>query len=338
MKKVKIFQILFVIVLVVILLTSGILYFLNSRTKLNESYVNGNTAGNLYNGGLFCENGDTLYFANPADHFRLYSMPIDGGPAKKLSKDTVTFINADKNYIYYARNNKNDNSDFSFLRWNNNSLCRIKKNGKNFVVVENEPSMYVSLLGNYLYYLHYDKDTATSMYRVKIDGSEKEMVEDQPYYTCSTNGSYLYYNGLKNDHHIYSLNTATGNSQTLYDGNCWMPIVDGNVAYYMDVDHNYRLAKVNLNTKETQILTDERIDCFNLYGDYIYYARNEEPALCRMKIDGSEQEELIDGMFTDINITSHFVYFRQLNEPNTFYRTPTSGDAKVTVFRPTVEK
>ncbi len=323
--------------LLLIFMVLGAVHYFNGRTKFNDSYVNGNTAGNLYNGGLFCEYDGILYFANPNDHFRLYSMPVTGGTAEKICDDTVTFLNVDEHYIYYARNNKTDNSDFSFLRWNNNSLCRINKNGKNRVILDSDPSMYASLLGDYLYYLHYDKETATSMYRVKIDGSEKELVEDQPYYTCSTNGSYLYYNGLENDRNIYSLNTQTDHRQTLFEGNCWMPVVDGNTAYFMDVSDNYCLTRVDLNTGETRVLTEERIDCFNVYGSYIYYARNEEPALCRMKIDGSENEVIAEGIYTDINVTSRFVYFRELNDEEHIYYTPVLGAPNVLIFNPSTD-
>lgn len=317
-----------------ILLASGILYNLNKKTRFNDSYVNGNTAGNLYNGGLFCEYGDTVYFANPDDNFTLYSMPSKGGTAKKLCNDTVTFLNVDEHYIYYAKNNKNTNSDFSFLHWNNNSLCRIKKNGKDRVTLDNDPSMYVSLFGNYLYYLHYDTDTATTLYCVKIDGSEQKMVDKNPYFTCSAKEKTMYYNGLENDHHLYAFNTETKTSHTIYNGNCWMPVIDGNTAYFLDVENDYCLTRLDLNTKETRALTTERVDCFNLYGSYIYYARNEDPALCRIKIDGSDNTEIKSGIFTDINVTSRFVYFRQLDEPDTIYCTPTNGLPSVTVFKP----
>ncbi len=202
---------------VLLIIAIWLIHFFHTKTRFNDTYVNGNTAGNLYNGGMFCEYDGTVYFANPDDNYRLYSMSLNGDDVKKLSNDTATFINADEHYIYYARNNKAENSDFSFLRWNNNSLCRInRKNGKGRVILDPEPSMYASLLGNYMYYLHYDKDTATTMYRVKIDGKEKEQVKDQPYYTCSANGNYLYYNGLENDRHIYSMNAETKSSNQIF--------------------------------------------------------------------------------------------------------------------------
>ena len=43
--------------LLVLIITASVLKHLDSRTLYNESFVNGNSAGNLYNGGLFCESG-----------------------------------------------------------------------------------------------------------------------------------------------------------------------------------------------------------------------------------------------------------------------------------------
>ena len=53
----------------VILLAAGcvFLYRYINRIRYNDGYVNGNTAGNLYNEGYFCEKDGIVYFANPAD-------------------------------------------------------------------------------------------------------------------------------------------------------------------------------------------------------------------------------------------------------------------------------
>ena len=105
-------------VLVLALIISGIaINILSSRVKYNTTYVNGNTSGNLYNAGLFCESNGTIFFANPDDKYSLYSMDITGGNLKKLSKDTATYINADDNYVYYVRNNEKENTDYSFFSY-----------------------------------------------------------------------------------------------------------------------------------------------------------------------------------------------------------------------------
>ena len=106
-----------------------------SKTIMNTGYVNGNTGSNLYNNGLFCEHGDTLFFSNPDDGLRLYSMNRDGSDLKRLSDDRVTSINADDHYVYYCRSNAHDQSQFSFLHVDTNSLCRLtQKNGKLLVL------------------------------------------------------------------------------------------------------------------------------------------------------------------------------------------------------------
>lgn len=52
MKK-KISIIIAVIVVIALIAAAVIFHYLSNRTHFNEGYVNGNTAGNLYNGGLF---------------------------------------------------------------------------------------------------------------------------------------------------------------------------------------------------------------------------------------------------------------------------------------------
>ena len=77
MKK-KISIIIAVIVIIALIAAAAIFHYLSNRTHFNEGYGNGNTAGNLYNGGLFCEYDGTVYFSNPSDGGKLYSMSPDG--------------------------------------------------------------------------------------------------------------------------------------------------------------------------------------------------------------------------------------------------------------------
>ena len=164
--------------IVIVASVFSVVYHYQNKTKYNESYVNGNTAGNLYNAGLFCESNGTVFFANPDDKYRLYSMDLDGSNLAKLSDDTVMYINADSHYVYYVRNNEHNSTHFNFFSFNNNSLCRIRRDGKQLVVLDPDPCIYASLVGNYIYYLHYDKDHATTLYKVGIDGEDRQMVND----------------------------------------------------------------------------------------------------------------------------------------------------------------
>ena len=86
---------------VLCVLALGITVFFNLKSKetiYNTYYVNGNTAGNLYNAGMFCENNGVVFFANPDDHNALYAMDIDGSNLKKLSNDSATYAAAQAAY------------------------------------------------------------------------------------------------------------------------------------------------------------------------------------------------------------------------------------------------
>lgn len=318
-------------------LAVGIIAMQNSKkTKLNDSYVNGNTAGNLYNAGLVCEYNGIVYFANPSDEYRLYSMNSDGTDLKKINDDVATFINADAHYLYYIRNNPRTTGAFSFLQTNSDSLCRINRDGKGDVLIlEPEPSLYASLIGNYIYYLRYDKEDATSLYKIKIDGTEQRQISHQPYFTCCTNGQYLLYNGLDGEHYIRQFDTTDYTETVLSTSNTWMPTVIGNTAYFIDVDNNYSLAREDLTDNSKVTLTTDRIDCYHVYGSYIYFQRNSrtEPALCRIRTDGSDYEVIMDGVYTDINADSTYIYFRDFNS-HVSYRVPVLDNSAVEIFNP----
>ena len=84
----------------------------------------------------------------------------------------------------------------------------------------------------------------------QIDGKEKEQVEKQSYFTASTDGQYIYYNGLTDNHNIYEMDTSNDHAKVIYEGNCWMPVKDGNNLYFMDCENDYRIAKVDLTNGE----------------------------------------------------------------------------------------
>lgn len=108
----------------------------------------------------------------------------------------------------------------------------------------------------------------------------------------------------------------------------------------MDIDNNYRISRIDLTTGSKEFLTDSRVDCYNISGDYLYYQRSSptNPAFCRVKLDGSSQpEEIRSGNYTNICVTSDFVYFASFESQSTIYQIPTSNSTVVTLFNPSVQ-
>jgi hypothetical protein len=265
-------------------------------------------------------------------------MDLDGSNLKKLCSDTVMYINADSHYVYYVRNNDRASATYGFFSFNNNSLCRITREGKNIKVLDPDPCIYATLIGNYIYYLHYDSETATTLYKVGIDGEERQNVYTPYLFTCSTLGQYFYSSGTQTDGALYEYDTTSDQMTKIYDCNCYKPIVSGdNNVYYLDVDQNNALVHTNIQSDNPITLTTDSIDLYNVYGSYIYYQRYDEenPALCMIKNDGSDFRVLADGNYSSINITSHYIYFKDFKTGTVFY-TPTDNPGQISVFNPGV--
>ena len=314
-----------IIIIVILIVIAMLAYVLTKKniTHYNEGYVNGNTAGNLYNGGMVCEDDGTIFFANPNDNNRLYSMDINGQNLKKLSDDVANYINVDDHYVYYVRNNVGESLDYEFFSFYRNALCRIPRDGGNTLILDTDPCNYATLIGNYIYYLHYDKEDASTLYKVKIDGSDRQQVRKDSPFTCSTSGQYFYYNGTGTSGSILRFDAATDSSIIVYEGNCYKPTVseDGNGIYYIDGNRNEALVYADLQFNTTEIVTTDSIDSYNIYGDYIYYQKYDKDGsgLCMIKRDGSEYRMIQAGDYKNIQVTSLYVFFTDYHTGTSYY-------------------
>ena len=78
----------------VILVVVG--FFMWQKTKVqlyDDPNTTGNTAGNLLNGGKFCEADGRIYYADPYDNDSLYVTDDKLQKSTKLHGDTVSYLN-----------------------------------------------------------------------------------------------------------------------------------------------------------------------------------------------------------------------------------------------------
>ncbi|MCM1039481.1 MAG: DUF5050 domain-containing protein [Ruminococcus sp.] len=320
----------------IIVVIAGIFFgvYLVGRIPMNDDNTVGNTAGNLNNGGLFCESDGRVYFANAYDNNALYSMNPDETEITKLSGNSVASINAGGDYLYfYMESGREGGSGLGYMG-RTAGIYRMKKNGKKVQCLDRTYAVTMQLCGNYLYYQDYDTKTGTSLAKIKIDKSDKTTVEDYVINPASYVNGLIYFNGTQDDHALYTLNTTNDSITSIWPGNIWNPIYMGGYIYYMDVANNYRLCRYNMNADVIEVLTNDRVDFFNVYDSYIYYqtSSKSDPALKRMYIDGSSPEIVANGVYENINITSQYVYFNQFGESVPVYKTSTYGPVYVSTF------
>lgn len=327
-------NILIVLITFVIIATLIVLVGLSGRIPPNDESTVGNTAGNLNNRGYFCEYDGRVYFANAYDNYSLYSMNPNETDIKKLHGGATSFINAGGDYLYYVTAGNTDSDDTGSFR-GAYGIYRSKLNGKNATGMDRCYVAAMQLCGNYLYYSKIDTKTSMSLEKIKIDKKDKQTVNPSALVNpnCYVNGR-IYYNGTERDHYLYALNTANDSISVVWEGNIWNPIYQNDYVYYMDVENNYRLCRYSMYDNVVEVLTNDRIETFNVYGSYIYFQTNSNtaPALKRMYIDGSSQEIVRSGIHENINITSEYVYFNTFGESTPVYKTSTYGAVNVTTF------
>lgn len=310
------------------------LAMLSRNIKQNPDGTVGNTAGNLNNGGYFCESDGKVYFANAYDGGALYSMNPDETDFEKIGPPEATLINAGGDYLYYYQKHAYNSSDMGFLV-NTSGLYRCKKDGDNNICLDKSNCASLSLADNTLYYSK-PVDGQNTLCLFKIDTNKKNLQQVTDYLvnpSCAAN-SWLYYNGTKENHYLYGYNTKTGEETLLAEYHMWFPALYGQSVYFLDTHNEYALCRYDMVDKSVTVLTTDRVDTFNVTDSYIYYQRNSEtdPALMRMGIDGSNPEVVAEGIYSDISVTSQYVYFHDFSSMVPMYKTSANGPVSVTTF------
>lgn len=319
-----------------------IYYFTSSHMEYNDDYATGNTTGNLYNGGLFCEYEGEVYFSNPNDKGSLYRMNMDGTEFEKLYDDTSSYINIYNDYIYYKKFNTGDNEDMLFSR-TFYGICRMGVNGSKSEVIHQGMIDSMVLLGNYIYYKYYDNTDLYSLHKVKIDGEEDIKISDEDYAPMAISGQKIYFTNVVDNHNLMMLNAQTDSISTVATGNYYLPDIYNGYLYYIDMGNGRKLSRMNMSDMSVEILSDDKVINYNLSGKYgvLYYqAENTvaEHLLCRIDPDGGNRLIISTGDFSNISITKKYTYFYMLSgSDKTLMRTVTTGDGNITTFIPGVE-
>lgn len=321
------------LITVLILILASIIAFFPHRIASNPEGTIGNTAGNLNNEGLFCEDNGVIYFANAYDNGSLYSMNADGSNINKLANASIKYINAAGKYLYFYQTSSSASGGLGSIR-NVSGIYRSRKTGDSFKCMNRDPSGILNLIGDYLYYQHYDVTNGMTFYRTRTDKRNQTELADYVVNPASVQNGLIYYNGVEKDHYLYTFNTANDSTSLVWSYDIWNPVAQGEYIYYMDVHNNYALCRYNMNTQETQTLTTDRIDYFNVLNNVIFYqiSSTDAPMLMRMNIDGSNIETVAEGVFEKINLTSQYAYFSEYDSPIPVYMTSTTGPINITTF------
>lgn len=318
-----------ILLLVCIYLTSH-----NSRkiTQNNQDTI-GNQAGNLYNGGFFCEKDGYVYFSNAYDNYALYRMKPDETEMKKLITTQVNNINVAGKYIYYYQFGSGDGQGFGYVIDMTGVYRAEIKKPKNASCLDRIHLDNMLLVGNNLYY---DANDSTGVYlkRMGTDGKNDMPLTDYKVTAASAANGNIYFVNNVDNFHLMALSTINGSITDVLKEDMYMPIVEGNEVYCIDIHNNYAMVKYNLSTGEKTVLDDSvRTDMFNITSSYVYYQTSGNTLeLRRIPRSGGNYEVVATGAYNSINVTSNYVYFHQFQADLPIYKCPSNGPVFVTTF------
>lgn len=323
-------------ILIILAIITGLVFYglFKGKVSSNPDDFVGNTSSNLNNGGKFCEYNGKVYFANSNDNDALYVMNSDETSVKKITDTAVLSINVDPGRIYYAMSANTNGQGLGYIR-KSAGLYSINYNGRDSICYTTNPVASVLLYGNKLYYQNYIKSAGTTMYSINTDRKDDHQILNQMVNFNSVYNGKIYFGNMDGNHHLYEFDPVTEMDMSSINVDMFMPVVDGDWIYYMDPTEKYSLRRYSVQSGESQLLSSERLENFNKYGDFIYYQTNSDtPALHRIYFDGTNDTIIAEGIFCDIQTTSYYVYFRSYEQPSITYHCNHYGTVKVEPFNP----
>ncbi len=316
-------SILITVIVICILVIAVLLIKISSRLPENPPDYAGNTAGNIYNRGLFAEDETYIYFANLADNFRLYRATHDLEDITCIHRDSVEYLNPDSesHFMFYSRINYRQNTS-------GNDVFDIFDTGIYRLQLKNEAltRLYpkacgaVLLGGNTLFYQTHGEDGNYDLYTLPVNTEDaKASLLTSDYFTpaCFKDG-YLYYAGVTDDHSLYALLPETGSTSRVAEIDCYQPIITSDGTYFLSQAHDYSLFYLPNTSDTATLISDERISSYNLSTDgrtLFYQVDNgKNNRLCRYDISSQKVTELISGDYKNLNTVSDYLFFTDFAE------------------------
>ncbi|MCQ2506768.1 MAG: DUF5050 domain-containing protein [Lachnospiraceae bacterium] len=288
----------------------------------NPDTLLGNSSANLYNGGLFCEYSDNIYFANRLDGNRLYSMSSEMKDFKKLGSDACSYINCDGQAVYYAKINylSGNNS----LGFSTSGISRYGLKDQTSTGLSEEPITKLSLCGNYFFYTFLDINTQEEhIYRSSLDCEEAEEFLPFNVSPCGVSGRDLYYSGIGKDHSLYRTKTAISDPHLVLQANTMMPVFKDGYIYFINMAAKYTLCRVDTNGENFETLVNDRVLTYNFSpnGQAIYFIVDNkgDSRIGRLSINSKNDTTLAYGTFSNLCVTKNFLFFYDLYNDKEFY-------------------
>lgn len=272
-----------------------------------EIQYQGNTTGNIQNGGYIVEQNGHYYYMNPMDYDHLYEMDSKGENTKPLSRWKYCYeLNLCENEIFYI-------DGMPGAIWK----LSLRNGWKQKLVHERAGNLIVT--DRYIFYRRSEDSDWGKLYRTNLSGHRKKLLAHDVS-VFGVENEYVYYVNTQDDGALWRMTLDGQNPQRIIEDtiNCF--VYDNEHIYYNSGKNGFSLCRYNKELGTVEMLDNSQ--CFNLNQDedWLYYRnQSDQGNLYRIRKDGSEKQLLATGNIVDINIINDKVYYRKVTEDAGYY-------------------
>lgn len=312
-----------VIMVSILILT---VFFSGCRETGDRRSDEGNTSGNISNGGISVSSSEWIYFMNYADSSRLYRIRKNGDAEEKVSDNQAYFLNLMGNDLIYC-----NGSD-------GNRLYRMNLDDLSSSPISSDACENVLVSGEWIYYINRsteeDKENYGSIFKVRPDGSGREKVSGNQVQSFTVSEDLIFYLDPEKQFLHRMKTDGTGQTALLERPSAGILIYE-ELIYYLNTENGENtIWKMDRDGKENRKLSGDKAASLNVSGGYIYYSAtlsdSSDLEMRRMDLDGKNVMTFNDDNAVTMSIHEDWLVYIDIDFTTfmivqTFVRTDGTG-------------
>lgn len=245
--------------------------FLDSEYESSKSVIETlNYSTNIVNGGIACYDGSRYFFSNEC----LWCEDNSGKDISKIYDKSVFYLNSIDEYLYFV------------VPSENNSICRIKKDGTEFEKIYDSFCYELTYYDGWLYFSSNLGGEEFHVCRMRTDGSSLTILADCRVWYMNIYNDKIFFCNYDDGRSIYSMNTDGSDYKMLRSGECYdLCVVNNRIIFSTDMELR-RLHSIDFNGNNEVILLNSYARFTNYYDEKLFFV-NSEGMLCSCNLDGS---------------------------------------------------
>lgn len=273
--------------------------------------------GNTLSEGRLVVDDDRIFYSEPRDGGRLYSMDLEGNDKKKLTESEALFINVLEDRIIY--------SDAS----NNYYGCTLGKDGSDLKVFLPMMSMDYIIFDERVYFVNWAAEC--KIYSVDMEGKDLKQVSDIAAEDLYQYGAWIYFTAKEQESCIYRIKINGEGLDQVNNDQSMFPNVHHGILYFVNWADEGKLYSVdpdNANATYKRIY-DKHVSHLNYHDGALYFTDmtvGGKPY--RMDLESGDVIKLGEDRAGYFAIHDEWVYYRNNDDANRIYRVKTTGGGR----------